>query len=92
MGDRPPTHNNVVCYECGQTSHIKPNYPKLKGSVRIAAIRTEDVPDEGGNMEVEQETPNEYQGEIQDDEYHPAATQSVEGATDNWVEEPSQYN
>ena len=43
-------------------------------------------------MEVEQETPDEYQGEIQDDEYHPATTQSVEGATDNWVEEPSQYN
>ena len=43
-------------------------------------------------MEVEQETPHEYQGEIQDDEYHPAATQSVEGATNNWVEEPSQYN
>ena len=83
MGDRPPTHNNVVCYECGQTGHIKLNCPKLKGSVQIAAIRTEDVPEESGNMEVEQETP---------DEYHPATTQSVEGATDNWVEEPSQYN
>ena len=68
MGDRPPTHNNVVCYECGQTSHIKLNCPKLKGSVQIAAICTEDVPNEGRNMEVEQETPHEYQGEIQDED------------------------
>ena len=86
------THNNIVCYECGQTGQIKLNGPKLKGSVQIAAIRTEDVPKESGNMEVEQETSDEYQGEVQDDEYYPATTQSVEGATDNWVEEPSQYN
>ena len=54
-GDRPSTHNNIVCYECDQTGHIKPNCPKLKGSVRVAAICTEGVPDEGGNMEIEQE-------------------------------------
>ena len=76
-GDRSATHNNVVCYECGQTGHIKPNCPKLKGSVWVAAIHTEDVPNEGGNMEVEQEASDEYQGEEQDDEYHPVTTQSV---------------
>ena len=92
MGDRPPTHNNVVCYECGQTGHIKPNCPKIKGSVWVAAICTEDVPDESGNMELEQEPPDEYQGEEQDDNYHPSTTQLVEENTDSWVEEPSQYD
>ena len=43
-------------------------------------------------MEVEQEAPNEYQGEEQDDEYHPVTSQSVEEPTNEWVEEPSQYN
>ena len=43
-------------------------------------------------MEVEQENPDEYQGERQDDEYHPMITQSVEESTNDWVEEPSQYN
>ena len=91
-GDCPPTHNNVVCYECGQTGHIKLNCPKIKGSVQVATIHTEDVSDEGGNMELEQEPPNEYQGEEQDDNYHPSTTQLVEETTDSWVEEPSQYN
>ena len=91
IGDCPSTHNNIVCYQCGQTGHIKPNCPKLKGSVWIAAIHTEDVPDEGRNMEIEQEAPDEYQGEEQDDEY-PATTQLVEETTDNWVGEPSPYN
>ena len=91
-GDRSATHNNVVCYECGQTGHIKPNCPKLKGSVRVAAICTEDALDESGNMEAEQKVPDEYQGEELDDEYHPVTTQSVEESTNEWVEEPSQYN
>ena len=91
-GDRPSTHDSIMCYECGQTGHIKLDCPKLKGSVRVAAIHTEDVHDEGRNMEIEQEAPNEYQGEEQDDEYHPVTTQSVEESTDKWVEEPSQYN
>ena len=91
-GDRPTTHSNIVCYECGQSGHIKPNCPKLKGSVRVAAICTEDAPNESRDMEVEQENPDEYQGERQDDEYHPMITQSVEESTNDWVEEPSQYN
>ena len=86
------THSNIVCYECGQSGHIKPNCPKLKGSVRVAAICAEDAPDESGDMEVEQEDPDEYQGERQDDEYHPMITQSVEESTNDWVEKPSQYN
>ena len=90
-GDRPLTHN-VGCYECGQTGHIKPNYPKLKGSVQVAAIRTEDVPNEGRNMEVDQEPPDEYQEEEKDDEYHPVTTQAVGEPTDEWVEESSPYN
>ena len=40
-------------------------------------------------MEVEQEDPDEYQGERQDDEYHHMITQSVEESTNDWVEEPS---
>ena len=43
-------------------------------------------------MELEQEPPDEYQGEEQDDDYHPSTTQLVEETTDSWVEEPSQYN
>ena len=60
-----------------------PNCPKLKGSVQVAAICREDAPDEGRNMEVDQE---------QDDEYHPVTALSVGEPTDDWVEEPSQYN
>ena len=33
INDRNPTHQYLVCYECGQTGHIKPNCPKLKGNV-----------------------------------------------------------
>ena len=92
MGDHSLTHSNIGCYKCGQTGQIKLNSPKLKGSVQVAAICTEDVPDEGGNMEVDKEPPDEYQEEGQDDEYLPVTTQSVEEPTDKWVEEPSKYN
>ena len=34
--------------------------------------------------------PDKYQGEEQDDNYHPSTTQLVEENTDSWVEEPSQ--
>ena len=81
-GDRPLTHSNIVCYECGQTGLIKPNCPKLKGSGQVAAIHTEDVPNESRNMEINQEP---------SDEYHLVTTQSAEEPTDEWVEEPSQY-
>ena len=33
INDCNPTHQYLVCYECGQTGHIKPNCPKIKGSV-----------------------------------------------------------
>src|SRR3977135_4137714 len=37
-------NNNVVCYECGQAGHIKPNCPQLRDRQRVAGARIEETP------------------------------------------------
>ena len=83
--DRNPTHQYLVCYECGQTGHIKPNCPKLKGNVWLAAARVEDILDETENIEDEEGTSGINQEDQQEVDLVPMVTQTA----DEWVEEAS---
>ena len=71
--DHNPTHQYLVCYKCGQMGHIKPNCPKLKGNVRVAAAHAEDILDETENMEDEEGTSGINQ-EDQQEVDHPSMT------------------
>ena len=77
-----------MCYECGQTGHIKPNCPKLKGNVRVVAAHAEDILEETENMEDEEGTSGINQEDQQEVDHPSMTTQTA----DEWVEEASQYN
>jgi hypothetical protein len=37
--------SSSACFECGQTGHIRANFPKLKSGLRMAAMRQEEYAD-----------------------------------------------
>ena len=43
MGTLGQANNNVVCYKCGQSGHIKPNCPRLRDRQRVAGARIEEI-------------------------------------------------
>jgi hypothetical protein len=49
---KAPDIPDVVCYNCGKKGHTRPNCPSSK-SVRVKAVRIEEVPDEDDPLSVE---------------------------------------
>ncbi|KAF8485472.1 hypothetical protein JB92DRAFT_3131343 [Gautieria morchelliformis] len=89
--DRPSgSQNNTACFECGQPGHKKAECPRLRSSIRTAAVRhdgeaedPETDPDQSSLQQIDEEGEGDPQPNDTPD--------NGDAPAEEWDPEPSQY-
>ena len=89
-GTSGQANNNVVCYECGQAGHIKPNCPRLRDRQRVAGARIGEILEDTGEPSPDPPVINDDSPQV--DTGPPERDGEERVAIADWASQSSQYH